>query len=69
MTIIIAISAYVIVSIIVGIVDLAKLVEQDEYFQTIPYGDLEFHERKPILGIHNWVFIPSWLVIKPFLLH
>lgn len=67
MTIIIAIVAYVIVGIIVGIQDLVRLVQQDNYFQTIPRGDLEFHKRVPILGTHNWVFVTSWLVIKPFL--
>lgn len=68
MTTVIAIAiGYVVVGIIWGLIDLDSLYCQDEYFSTIPYGDLEFFEKKKILGVHNWIFITSWLVIKPFL--
>jgi len=54
---------YIIISLIVAIVDLSRLAEQERYFSEIPYGDLEFHEPKRILGMHNIVFIPSLLFI------
>ena len=53
-----------IISIFVGIIDIKRLQAQEDYFMSIPIGDLEFHEPKPITGIHNWVFLPSWIVIK-----
>jgi hypothetical protein len=69
MTIVIAIAVgYVVVGVIWGLYDLDSLYRQDEYFSTIPIGDLEFYEKKKILGKHNFIFITSWLVLKPFLL-
>ena len=58
---------YVIVSLVIGIGDLFSLIDQDRYFASIPRGDLFLYKRKPILGKHNYVFFPSWIVIYPFL--
>lgn len=56
--------AYVILSVIIGIIDVVRIVEQESYFDTVPMGDIDYYiEPKPILGIHNFVFLPSWLII------
>ena len=55
---------YLIISFFVGIIDIKRLQAQEDYLMSIPIGDLKFHEPKPITGIHNWVFLPSWIVIK-----
>lgn len=58
------IMAYVILSVIIGIIDVVKIYDQNEYFGTVPYGDIgEYIEPKPILGIHNFIFLPSWVVV------
>ena len=54
---------YLIISVVVGIVDIKRLQAQEDYFASIPYGDLESYEPKPITGVHNWVVFPSWIVI------
>ena len=59
---------YIIVSILVGITDLVRLADQENYLADVPYGDLEFYDPKPITGIHNWVLFPSWIVIKGWML-
>ena len=56
--------AYVIMSLIIGIIDVRRIVLQDQYFDNVPIGDIGYYiEPKPILGIHNFIFLPSWLVI------
>lgn len=56
--------AYVIMSLIIGIIDVRRIVLQDQYFDTVPIGDIgDCIEPKPILGIHNFIFLPSWFVI------
>ena len=59
---------YLLVSFIIGIEDLIQLKHQEDYFDNIPIGDLEFHRPKKILGLHNWIFFPSWLVIGGWIL-
>ena len=60
---------YVIVSLIVGLTDLLSLYVQDRDFSTIPQGDIGYYiERKPILGVHNWILFPSWIILGPFII-
>ena len=58
------IMAYVILPVIIGIIDIVKIYDQNEYFSAVHYGDIgEYIEPKPILGIHNFIFLPSWAVV------
>lgn len=59
---------YLIISLFIAIWDLDSLRRQDEYFMNIPQGDLEYHKRVPILGIHNYLFFPSLLFIGGWIL-
>lgn len=56
--------AYVAISVFIGIVDLARASTQEQYLMSFPRGDIgTYVTRRPIFGIHNWVFLPSWGVI------
>ena len=61
---IIYITAYCIISLIVGCVDLVAIREQKNYLNTMPAGDIEYYIKpKKIIGIHNILLLPSLLVI------
>ena len=56
--------AYVILSLIIGIIDVIRATAQDNELASYPIGDIgEYIVPKPILGVHNFIFLPSWLVI------
>ena len=56
--------AYVILSLIIGIIDVIRATAQDNELASYPIGDIGYYvEPKPILGVHNFIFLPSWLVI------
>lgn len=58
------IMTYAILSVIIGIIDVVKIYNQNEDFSTVPYGDIgEYIEPKPIIGIHNIIFLPSLAVV------
>ena len=44
------------ISIIIGLIDLKRLIDQDAYFASIPIGDLEFHKLRKILWLYKgWI--------------
>ena len=56
--------AYIILSVIIGIIDTVKIYNQNCYLDSFPIGDIgEYVEARPIIGIHNFIFLPSWIVI------
>ena len=56
--------AYVILSLIIGIIDVISATVQDNELASYPIGDIgEYVEPKQILGIHNFIFLPSWIVL------
>ena len=56
--------AYVILSLIIGIIDVCRATAQENELASYPIGDIgEYIVPKPILGVHNFIFLPSWLVI------
>ena len=56
--------AYVILSLIIGIIDVCRATAQENELASYHIGDIgEYIEPKPILGVHNFIFLPSWLVI------
>ena len=58
--------AYVVVSIIIGLADVSKIRRQERSLDSFPIGDIGYYVfPKPILGTHNWIFLPSWI---PYLL-
>lgn len=58
---------YVVLSLIIGAIDLMCLYGQDLNFNSIPQGDIGYHEdRKSILGFHNIIFFPSFILILLF---
>jgi hypothetical protein len=60
---------YIICSIVVAILDLYKMYKQENFLQETPIGDLEeYVEPKKIVGVHNFVFLPSLLIIMSYLL-
>ena len=60
----IIICIYVVISLVVGIVDVLKLTSQEEELSTFPRGDLGVNiVPKKILGIHNLIFFPSFLIL------
>ena len=62
------VGCYCLVSLFIGLLDLLCLIRQDQHFRDVPQGDIgEYEFKSQILGIHNWIFLPSWLVIAPFL--
>lgn len=55
---------YVIISVFIGILDLASMYAQTQELNSTPAGDIgEYIEPKHITGIHNIVFLPSIIVI------
>ena len=52
------IAAYLVVSFIVGVIDLIRMAHQED--EDIGY----YVFPTKITGVHNWIFLPSWLVIK-----
>ena len=61
---IIYITAYCIISLIVGCVDLVAIRAQENYLATTPAGDIGYYIKpKKIIGIHNILLLPSLLVI------
>jgi hypothetical protein len=60
---------YIIFSIVVAILDLYKMCKQEKFLLGTPVGDLEeYVEPKKIVGVHNIVFLPSLMIIVPYLL-
>ena len=60
---------YLFMSILVGIIDLFRISAQVRELSQYPAGDVGYYVfPKKILGMHNWVFLPSWLVINGWLL-
>jgi hypothetical protein len=58
---------YIVLSLIIGGLDLLCLYGQDLNFNSIPQGDIGYHEdRKSILGFHNIIFFPSLFLIFLF---
>lgn len=55
---------YFVVSIFVGIADIARITKQEEELSSFPRGDIgvNIFPRK-ILGIHNLIFFPCFLVL------
>ena len=61
---IIYITAYCIISLIVGCVDFVAIREQENYLATMPTGDIGYYIKpKNIIRIHNILLLPSLLVI------
>lgn len=59
------IAAYLVVSVIIGIIDLIRMVHQEDELASYPVGDIGYYVfPTEITGVHNWIFLPSWLVIK-----
>lgn len=54
---------YIIVSILVGIIDVVRAVRQEGDLDSFPIGDMEYVVPNRIYGIHNWIFLPSWIII------
>lgn len=58
---------YVIISVIIGAMDLMKLAAFEEEIASFPRGDVGEYvseePAEPILGIHNFLFPISFLVI------
>ena len=55
---------YIIISMFIGILDLASMYAQTRELNSTPVGDIgEYVEPKHITGIHNIVFLPSIIVI------
>ena len=58
---------YFVVGLIVGIVDVVRLYNQDQYLNTVPRGDLYYYVfPRKITGKHNYIFITSQLVLQIF---
>ena len=62
-TIIVALIIYIGISLLVATMDISAMQRQENDLMDVPYGDLEFYEPKSIMGIHNFVFLPSFLFI------
>ena len=55
---------YLMISVVVAIIDLRRMYKQEEYLNSFPIGDIDYYvQPKTIVGIHNWLFFPSWLII------
>lgn len=54
---------YIIVSIIIGLWDFSELRAQEDYIAQIPIGDLNYYNPYSIIGIHNFIFLPSLILI------
>lgn len=58
---------YVVLSLIIGVIDLMCLYGEDIRFSSIPQGDIGYHEdRGSIWGVHNIIFFPSLILIFLF---
>lgn len=54
---------YLVVSICVGLKDVSRISKQEKYLDTYPQGDIGYYiEPKEIIGLHNKIFFPSYLV-------
>lgn len=57
--------AYLAVSALVGIIDLVRMARQENELASYPIGDIGYYVfPQKITGLHNWIFLPSWLIIK-----
>lgn len=55
---------YIFISIVIIISDIRKIIAQENYLKNFPIGDINTYvRRKPILGIHSIIFLPSYLII------
>ncbi len=55
---------YVVISFFVGIVDVLEVTNQEEELSNFPIGDIGVYVfPRKILGIHNLIFFPSFLVL------
>ena len=55
---------YSIAGVVIGLIDVARVTSQEEYLSQFPIGDIgEYVFPKKILGVHNFVFCTSWIVI------
>lgn len=55
---------YLLSSVVVATMDLARLKKREEFFLENPIGDNDYYLKpKKVLGIHNVIFFPSWLII------
>lgn len=52
---------YVMLSVFIGILDLASMYAQTQELNNTPIGD--YVEPKRIIGIHNIIFLPSIIVV------
>ena len=69
LTIKIYVVIYLIISVCIGIHDLYLLWVQEQELMQYPVGDIGYYVfPKKITGVHNWIFLPSWLVIKVWIL-
>ena len=60
---------YLMLSAFVGLVDLTLLRHQEEELASFPAGDIgEYVFPKKILGIHNVIFFPSYIIIYGWML-
>lgn len=58
------ITGYIIISFLIGLFDLDQMIQQEKDISMYPHGDIGYYVfPKKITGIHNWVFLPSWIVI------
>lgn len=52
------------IGIIIGVRDIIRLTKQDKYLAQFPIGDIgEYIIPKKILGVKNYVFPSSFLII------
>ena len=58
---------FLVISIVIGIVDIIRMKEQEDYISKFPIGDIGYYvEPKRIMGLHNIIFFPSILIIILF---
>lgn len=57
--------SYVILSLIIGIIDVCRATAQENELASYLVGDIgEYIVPKPIWGVHNFIFLPNWLVMS-----
>ena len=55
---------YLVVSLIVGLLDLSAMYYQNIYLSSFPTGDIgSYIKPKHITGLHNILFLPSLLIV------
>lgn len=60
--IIVIIGLYIVISLFIGLCDLSSAQSQESFLNNTPRGDIGYYViPKKIYGVHNWIFIPSWL--------